>query len=65
MQSCFREVFFWQICQICVMVQELSVVVIRPNGLQCFEVDIEFNNLLYSKIEIDLQHINRGKKREL
>lgn len=37
------------------------MVVIRPEGLQIIDVDIEFNLLNYSKLEIDLQHINRGK----
>lgn len=36
--------------------------VIRPDGLQIIEVDIEFNYLKYSKLEIDLHHINREKK---
>jgi hypothetical protein len=35
--------------------------VIRPRGLVVVEVDIEFNLLNYYKLEIDLEHINRGK----
>lgn len=36
--------------------------VIRPDGLQIVDIAIDFNFLKYSKLEIDLHHINRGKK---
>jgi hypothetical protein len=35
--------------------------VIRPKDLMIVKVDIEFNYLHYTKLEIDLEHINRGK----
>jgi hypothetical protein len=53
---------FWQICQFCVIVRGVRMVVIRPDILQIVDIDIEFNYVKYSKLEIDLQHINRGKK---
>jgi hypothetical protein len=37
------------------------MVVTRPDGLVIVDVEIEFNFLNYSKVEIDLQHINQGK----
>ncbi|MGZ3857576.1 MAG: hypothetical protein ACXVKO_15060 [Bacteriovorax sp.] len=37
------------------------MVVVRPGSLVIIDVEIEFNFLNYLKIEIDLQHINRGK----
>jgi len=38
------------------------MVVVRPDGLLVIDVEIEFNFLNYSKLEIDLHNINRGKK---
>jgi hypothetical protein len=35
--------------------------VVRPDDLVTVDVEIEFNFLYYNKIEIDLEHINRGK----
>lgn len=36
--------------------------VIRPDDLVIVDAEIIFNFVLYTKLEIDLQHINRGKK---
>lgn len=37
------------------------MVVIRPGDLVIVDVEIEFNFHFYTKLEIDLRHINRGK----
>lgn len=35
--------------------------VIRPDDLVIVDVEVEFNFLIYNKLEIDLRHINHGK----
>lgn len=37
------------------------MVVVRPDDLVRVDVEIEFNFLIYNKLEIDLRHINQGK----
>lgn len=36
--------------------------IVRPDGLLIVEVDIEFNFLSYTKLEIDLAHVNKGER---
>lgn len=36
--------------------------IIRPDGLVIVEVNIEFNFLNYTKLEIDLAHVNKDER---